>query len=110
MSTAFTRDRDAKKAAKKAKKQGEKEEKERAQQAKVDEEFAEKQAAANAAADPIGKIKAWCSKPPYLDLTNNVKVSKALPLSLADHVVCICLENMLQGNDHEHGRAEQRYD
>ena len=43
MSTAFTRERDAKRAAKEAKKKADKEEKERVQQAKVVEEFNEKQ-------------------------------------------------------------------
>ena len=75
MATAFTRERDAKKAAKDAKKKAEKEEKERQQQAKVMEELNEKQAAVDAAGDPMQKIKAWCQKPPYLDLTNDVKVS-----------------------------------
>ena len=74
MSTAFTRERDAKRAAKEAKKKADKEEKERAQQAKVVEEFNEKQTQANAAGDPCAKLKAWCSKPPYLDLGNEIKV------------------------------------
>ena len=73
MSTAFTRERDAKKANKEAAKKAAKEEKERAQQAKVDQEFSEKQAKADSAADDLQKLQAWCSKPPYLDLTNNVK-------------------------------------
>ena len=76
MSTAFTRERDAKRAAKEAKKKADKEEKERAQQAKVVEEFNEKQTQANAASDPCGKLKAWCSKPPYLDLGNEIKVRR----------------------------------
>ena len=76
MSTAFTRERDAKKASKDAKKKAEKEEKNRIQQAKVVEEFNEKQSAADAGADSIQKIKAWCQKPPYLDLTDDIKVSK----------------------------------
>ena len=75
MSTQFTRERDAKKAAKEAKKKADKEEKNRQIQAKVVEEFNEKEAAANAAGDPMQKLKAWCSKPPYNDLTNDVKVS-----------------------------------
>ena len=78
MSTAFTRERDAKRAAKAAKKKADKEEKNRQIQAKVDEEFNEKQAAAAAAGDPVQKLKAWCQKPPYADLTNNVKVSRNL--------------------------------
>ena len=78
MSTAFTRERDAKKASKDAKKKAEKEEKNRIQQAKVVEEFNEKQSAADAATDSIQKLKAWCSKPPYLDLTNDIKVSSEL--------------------------------
>ena len=69
MATAFTRDRDAKRDAKKAKAKAEKEEKNRQIQAKVVEEFNEKQTAAGAAGDPVQKLKAWCSKPPYLDLT-----------------------------------------
>ena len=75
MSTQFTRERDAKKAEKSAKRKADKDEKNRQIQAKVVEEFNEKEAAANAAGDPIQKIKAWCSKPPYADLTNDVKVS-----------------------------------
>ena len=75
MSTAFTRERDAKRAEKAAKKKAAQEEKNRQIQAKVDEEFNEKQAAAAAAGDPVQKLKAWCQKPPYTDLTNNVKVS-----------------------------------
>ena len=39
------------------------------------EELNEKQAAVDAAGDPMQKIKAWWQKPPYLDLTNDVKVS-----------------------------------
>ena len=46
MSTAFTRDRDAKKDAKKSKKSNDKAEKERIQQEKVLAEFLEKQTAA----------------------------------------------------------------
>ena len=45
------------------------------QQEKVDQEFAEKQANVQSAPDDIQKLKAWCSKPPYLDLSRNVKVS-----------------------------------
>ena len=80
MSTAFTRERDAKKAEKANKRKAEKEEKNRQIQAKVVEEFNEKEAAANAAGDPIQKLKAWCSKPPYTDLTNDVKVSTKLSM------------------------------
>ena len=76
MATVFERERDAKRDAKAAKRKAEKDEKNRQQQAKVVEEFNEKEAAANAAGDPIQKLKAWCSKPPYLDLTNDVKVSQ----------------------------------
>ena len=76
MATAFTRERDAKKAAKEAKMKAEKEAKNKQQQDKVVAEFNEKKAAADAASDPIGKLKAWCSKPPYLDLTEDVKVSQ----------------------------------
>jgi len=75
MATSYTRERDAKKEAKKAKSNAAKEEKNRQQQAKVVEEFNEKQTNAGAAADPVGKLKAWCQKPPYLDLTQEVKVS-----------------------------------
>mmetsp|Transcript_31218 Transcript_31218/g.38554 ORF Transcript_31218/g.38554 Transcript_31218/m.38554 type:complete len:125 (-) Transcript_31218:181-555(-) len=73
MSTAFTRERDAKKAAKEAKAKAEKEAKNKQQQDKVIAEFNEKKAQADSAADPIGKLKAWCSKPPYLDLYQEVK-------------------------------------
>ena len=45
------------------------------QQAKVDGDYAAKLEAANAAGDAIGKLKAWCSKPPYDDLGVDVKVS-----------------------------------
>ena len=75
MSTAFTRERDAKRDAKVAKKKADKDEKNRQIQAKVVEEFNEKDTAAASAADPIQKLKVWCSKPPYADLTNDVKVS-----------------------------------
>ena len=74
MSTAWTREQEAKKAKKAAAKKAEKEKKEREQQAKVVEEFNEKQSAADAAGDSIQKIKAWCQKPPYLDLTDEIKV------------------------------------
>ena len=79
MATAFTRERDAKKAAKESKAKAEKEAKNRQQQDKVNAEFNEKKAAADATADPIGKIKAYCTKPPYLDLALDgvdVKVSQ----------------------------------
>ena len=89
MATAFTRERDAKKEAKRAKAAAEKEEKNRQQQAKIVEEFNEKQANANGASDPVGKLKAWCSKPPYLDLTNDVKVSVYLLLAN------LCLTNLV---------------
>ena len=79
MTTSFTKERDAKLAAKVAKKKAETDEKERQQQAKVVEEFTDKQTKAAAAADPMGKLKAWCNKPPYLDLTNEIKVSKSSP-------------------------------
>ena len=78
MATAFTRERDAKKAAKEAKAKADKDAKNKQQQDKVQGEFNEKKAAADGASDPIGKIKAWCSKPPYLDLTQDVKVSRRL--------------------------------
>ena len=78
MATAFTRERDAKKAAKEAKAKADKDAKNKQQQDNVQGEFNEKKAAADGASDPIGKIKAWCSKPPYLDLTQDVKVSRHL--------------------------------
>ena len=69
------REREAAKEAKRAKAAAEKEEKNRQQQAKVVEEFNEKQTNAAGAGDPVGKLKAWCSKPPYLCLSGEVKVS-----------------------------------
>ena len=74
MQTAYQREQAAKKGAKKDKKANEKAEKERVQQEKVLAEFLEKQTAAQAAAnDPVAQLKAWCSKPPYLDLTEEIK-------------------------------------
>ena len=73
MSTAYERERASKKAEKKSKKKTDKAEKDRQQQAKVVEQHNEKLAAVNEASDPVGKLKAWCSKPPYLDLENEIK-------------------------------------
>ena len=76
MATVFERERNSKRDAKKVKAKADKEEKNRQIQAKVVEEFNEKTTAAAAAADPVQKLKAWCSKPPYADLTTEVKVSR----------------------------------
>ena len=73
MATVFERERNAKRDAKKTKAKADKEEKNRQIQAKVVEEFNEKQTAAAAASDPVQKLKVWCSKPPYTDLTGEVK-------------------------------------
>lgn len=85
MSTAWEREQNAKKAAKAAKSKADKEAKEAAQQGKVMEEFNEKQTNADATADPVQKLKAWCSKPPYSDLGNDVKVSSLCP-SILTHI------------------------
>ena len=79
MATAYTRERDSKRDAKAAKAKADKEEKNRQQQAKVVEEFNAKKASADGSSDAVQKIKAWCQKPPYLDLTNEVKVSRTPP-------------------------------
>ena len=76
--TAFQVEQEAKKSAKAQKAAAAKQAKEDAQQEKVIQEFNEKQAAANSAADAVGQLKAWCQKPPYLDLTTEYKVSKSL--------------------------------
>ena len=74
MQTTYQKEQMAKKNAKKDKKSNEKAEKERIQQEKVLTEFLEKQTAAQAAAsDPVQQLKAWCSKPPYLDMTEEIK-------------------------------------
>ena len=73
------REQDEKKASKKSKKDNEKSSKEKQQQDKVVAEFNEKQTKAESAATPVEKIKAWCSKPPYLDLTDEIKVSSHHP-------------------------------
>ncbi len=75
MATVWEREQIAKKDAKKSKASAAKQEKDAAQQAKVNEEFNEKKTAASSAGDPVAQLKAWCQKPPYLDLTNDVKVS-----------------------------------
>ena len=77
--TAHEREVAAKKEAKRAKAAAEKAEKQRQVQAKVVEEFNEKKTQADAAADVCGKVKAWCSKPPYLDAGVEVKVSSRIP-------------------------------
>ena len=82
MSTAWEREQIAKKEAKKSKVSAAKQEKDAAQQAKVNEEFNEKQAGANAASDPVGQLKAWCQKPPYLDLSQDVKVSRLVLIKM----------------------------
>ena len=56
----FLKERDAKKAAKKSSKAAEKEAKYKQIQDKVVAEYNEKRVAAEAAGDPMQKIKAWC--------------------------------------------------
>ena len=75
------KEREAAKEAKRAKAAAEKEEKNRQQMAKVVEEWNEKQANAASASSPVDKLKALCSKPPYLDITGEVKVRPTDPCS-----------------------------
>jgi len=108
--TAFQVEQEAKKSAKAAKAAAAKQEKERAQQDKVIQEFNEKQAAASSASDAVGQLKAWCSKPPYLDLTTEYKVSKSLHHTSTSftHIMVdyFCTEKHLCGSDHSHYAAD----
>ena len=74
--TEWTRKQAEKKAAKAAKAKAEKESKDAARQGKVVEEFNEKKTNADKTSDPVEKLKAWCTKPPFNDLGSDVKVSR----------------------------------